>query len=190
MCSANGMFEVTRSCVNVNNCLDNDCGEHGVCVDLPNPVGNESVNHYECNCHYGYVEVLTETMKSCENPNGTKVCEDDLQRYMCECVGTSSCDPGTCSNHADSFSCACPTGYKIGASDKGETCEVELCGVASAVEHSMCNDTSKIVFGKAVEYTCDTGYSVDGKVGGPSKWVTTCLAGGTFSENLVCKPTS
>ena len=31
MCSANGMFEGTQSCVDVDGCLDDDCGVHGDC---------------------------------------------------------------------------------------------------------------------------------------------------------------
>ena len=80
-----------------------------------------------------------------------------------------------------------PLKTKAGRLRRGE---VELCGRVPAVEHSVLNGTSKILFRKAVEYTSDTGYSVDGKDGGPSKWVTTWLAGGTFSENRVSKPTS
>ena len=91
MCSTNGMFEVTQSCVDVNDCPDNDCGKRGDCVDLPNVVGKESINHFECDCQPGSVEVLTETLKGCEDRNGSEVCEDDLQRNICECVGTSSC---------------------------------------------------------------------------------------------------
>ena len=67
---------------------------------------------------------------------------------------------------------------------------MEVRGEAPAVEHSTRNDTSPIVFGKAMEYHCDTGHSVDGKIGGMSTWITTCLANGTFSRNLTCKPIS
>ena len=40
-----------------------------------------------------------------------------------------------------------------------------------------------------MEYHFDTGHSVDGKVDGPSNWVTTCLAN-TFSVHLACEPIS
>lgn len=64
-----------------------------------------------------------------------------------------------------------------------------MCGIGPAVDHSTRIDTSSIVFGKVVEYHCDTGHSVDGKVGGLSSWVTTCL-GNNFSVHLTCEPIS
>ena len=114
---------------------------------------------------------------------------DEISKCV-EWNGNESCSPGTCHNQINGFSCSCPTGHKIGAGEHGEACEVEVCGEAPAVEHSTRNDTSPIVFGKAVEYHSDTGYSVDGKIGGMSNWVTTCLANGNFSGNLTCKPIS
>ena len=59
---------------------------------------------------------------------------------------------------------------------------MEVCGETPAVEHSTRDDTSPIEFGKFVEYHCDTGHSVDGKVGCMSNWVTTCLANGIFRK--------
>ena len=45
-----------------------------------------------------------------------------------------------------------------------------MCGIGPAVDNSTSIDTSSIVFGKVVEYHCDTGHSVDGKVDGPRNW--------------------
>ena len=64
-----------------------------------------------------------------------------------------------------------------------------MCGTGPAVGHSTRIDTSPIVFGKVVEYHCDTGHSVDGKVDGPSNWVTSCLAN-TFSVHPTSEPIS
>ena len=64
-----------------------------------------------------------------------------------------------------------------------------MCGTGFAVDHSTRIDSSSIVFGKVVEYHCDTGHSVDGKVDGPSNWVTSCLVN-TFSAHPTSEPIS
>ena len=158
-----GGYEFSGECRDIDWCLNTSpCGDHGVCVD--------GHLNYTCDCDAGFDAVSISNGEKCDEIN--------------ECDGDGSCSPGTCNNLINNFSCSCPTGHKFGAGEHGETCEVEVCGEAPAVEHSTRNDTSPIVFGKAVEYHCDTGHSVDGKVGGMSNWVTTCLANGTFFQKF------
>ena len=146
-CLEIGGYKFSGECRGIDWCLNTStCGDYGVCAD--------GQLNYTCDCNAGFDAVSISKGEKCDEIN--------------ECVewkGNGSCSPGTCNNQISGFSSSCPTGCKIGAGELRETSEVEVCGETPAVEHSTNYDTSPIVFGEAVECHCDTGYSVDGKVG-------------------------
>ena len=41
-------FEITETCKNEDDCIKSDCGDKGLCRDLCNPVGNDSIEQYVC----------------------------------------------------------------------------------------------------------------------------------------------
>ena len=56
-------------CKNVDDCIKSDYGHQGLCRDLCNPVGNDSIDHCVCDGVSGYEEELTGTHKFCANIN-------------------------------------------------------------------------------------------------------------------------
>ena len=137
-CLETGGYEFSGECRDIDWCLNpSTCGDHGVCV--------EGHLDYTCDC-----EVVFEAVSI---SNGQKC--DEINVYV-DRNGHGSRSLGTCNDLINGFSCSSPTGYKIGAIEHGQTCEVKVCGEAPAVGHSMRNDTSPIVFGSSVEYHCDT----------------------------------
>lgn len=48
MCSSTGTLEISESCMDVDDCIESDYGAHGLCRDLPDPVGNRSIHHSVC----------------------------------------------------------------------------------------------------------------------------------------------
>lgn len=66
--------------------------------------------NYTCDCHAVFDAVSISNVEMCLEIN-----ECD------EWNGAAACFPGSCGNLIDSFSCACPTRYKIGVGEHGET---------------------------------------------------------------------
>ena len=92
--SSGFLFEITEMCKNVDDCIKSDCGDQGLCRDLRNPVGNDTIDQYVCDGASGYEEELTGTHTFCENINDCQSsspcnlvgsCEDALQCYRCSC---------------------------------------------------------------------------------------------------------
>ena len=47
-------FEITEMCKNVDDCIKSDCGDKGLCRDLRNLAGNDSIDQYVCDGVSGY----------------------------------------------------------------------------------------------------------------------------------------
>nr|XP_040016603.1 protein jagged-2b isoform X3 [Gasterosteus aculeatus aculeatus] len=107
---------------NINDCIDNRCGNGGTCID--------GVNSFQCFCPDGWEGQLCDlNVDECRhNPckNGGR-CVDLVNDFYCQCADSwkgktchsreSQCDATTCSNggtcydHGDAFRCACPPGW-------------------------------------------------------------------------------
>ena len=105
-------LNVTEECKNVNDCIENDCGDNGDCSHLSNPVGNDSIHHYACVCDSGFEEVPTGTHKNCQSINDCPLsspcnlvgtCEDALQNYWRS--GNASVETVVLRDHQNNFTC-------------------------------------------------------------------------------------
>jgi hypothetical protein len=71
-CTSSGQFSAYTPCVNINNCIFNNCGPHGTCEDLPAPTGIP-LDDYRCKCWPGYETTLStagnHTERICTNIN-------------------------------------------------------------------------------------------------------------------------
>ena len=97
---------------NVDDCIESDCGDYSLCRDVPNPVGNDSIDHHVRDCSPGYEEVLAGTHKFCENINDCPSsslcnlvgsCEDALQSYRCSC--NAGFETVVLKNHPNNLMC-------------------------------------------------------------------------------------
>uniref|UniRef100_UPI0037E806A4 protein jagged-2b n=1 Tax=Semicossyphus pulcher TaxID=241346 RepID=UPI0037E806A4 len=125
---------------NINDCINNPCGNGGTCID--------GVNSFQCFCPDGWEGRLCDlNVNECRhNPckNGGR-CVDLVNDFYCECADKwkgktchsreSQCDPTTCSNggtcydHVDVFRCACPPGWGGNTCNtaKNSTCASSPC---------------------------------------------------------------
>ncbi|XP_029351680.1 protein jagged-2b isoform X1 [Echeneis naucrates] len=114
---------------NINDCINNPCGNGGTCID--------GINSFQCLCPDGWEGQLCDhNVNECRhNPckNGGR-CVDLVNDFYCECANNwkgktchsreSQCDATTCSNggtcydHGDTFRCACLPGWG------GNTCNI------------------------------------------------------------------
>ncbi|XP_072225679.1 adhesion G protein-coupled receptor E1-like [Leuresthes tenuis] len=86
----------SNECQDIDECLDNVCGDHGTCVNNP--------GSYECDCHDGYHDV-TDAMPVCQDID--------------ECVSDDPiCGPNTnCTNSVGFYNCTCFLGYRTNSPD-------------------------------------------------------------------------
>uniref|UniRef100_A0A3B4TTG5 Delta-like protein n=1 Tax=Seriola dumerili TaxID=41447 RepID=A0A3B4TTG5_SERDU len=125
---------------NINDCINNPCGNGGTCID--------GVNSFQCFCPDGWEGRLCDhNVNECRhNPckNGGH-CVDLVNDFYCECADNwkgktchsreSQCDATTCSNggtcydHGDAFRCACPPGWGGNTCNtaKNSTCASSPC---------------------------------------------------------------
>eukprot|EP00450_Noctiluca_scintillans_P001620 CAMPEP_0194485878 /NCGR_PEP_ID=MMETSP0253-20130528/6727_1 /TAXON_ID=2966 /ORGANISM="Noctiluca scintillans" /LENGTH=1972 /DNA_ID=CAMNT_0039325899 /DNA_START=10 /DNA_END=5925 /DNA_ORIENTATION=+ len=193
-CDAHGGFDVVRECVNVDDCLESDCGA-GVCEDLVDPSGSNATEHYSCVCDAGYADtVVGGTHRTCLNncSFGYEIVEGKGCEEINECLlygGNAACSPGTCHNDIGAYSCTCPSGYESVEVDGKPVCRIVVCGVAPEVKYAFRNDTGKIPYGHMVHYSCDVGYTIEeGVSDAPTQWTVSCDAGGAFGAVSSCHP--
>ncbi|XP_034384273.1 protein jagged-2b [Cyclopterus lumpus] len=125
---------------NINDCINNPCGNGGTCID--------GVNSLQCFCPDGWEGQLCDLNVNECKPNPCKnggSCVDLVNDFYCECVDSwkgktchsreSQCDATTCSNggtcydHGDAFRCACPPGWGGNACNtaRNSTCASSPC---------------------------------------------------------------
>ncbi|KAM9703574.1 protein jagged-2b isoform 1-T1 [Menidia menidia] len=125
---------------NVNDCMDNPCGNGGTCID--------GVNSFQCFCPDGWEGQLCDlNVNECgHNPcKNAGRCLDLVNDFYCQCADgwkgktchsrESQCDETTCSNggtcydHGDTFRCACPPGWAGNTCNtaKNSTCASSPC---------------------------------------------------------------
>ncbi|XP_020495587.3 protein jagged-2b isoform X1 [Labrus bergylta] len=140
---------------NINDCINNPCGNGGTCID--------GINSFQCFCPDGWEGRLCDlNVNECRhNPckNGGR-CVDLVNDFYCECADKwkgktchsreRPCDPTTCSNggtcfdHGDVFRCACPPGWG------GNTCNTAK---NSTCASSPCSNSGTCV-GGGDTFTC------------------------------------
>ncbi|XP_054474228.1 protein jagged-2b isoform X3 [Anoplopoma fimbria] len=125
---------------NINDCINNPCGNGGTCID--------GVNSFQCFCPDGWEGRLCDlNVNECRhNPckNGGR-CVDLVNDFYCECADNwkgktchsreNQCDAttcgngGTCYDHGDTFRCACPPGWGGNACNtaRNSTCASSPC---------------------------------------------------------------
>ncbi|XP_038582849.1 protein jagged-2b isoform X3 [Micropterus salmoides] len=125
---------------NINDCINNPCGNGGTCID--------GVNSFQCVCPDGWEGRLCDlNVNECRhNPckNGGR-CVDLVNDFYCECADSwkgktchsreRQCDLTTCSNggtchdRGDAFRCACPPGWGGNTCNtaKNSTCASSPC---------------------------------------------------------------
>eukprot|EP00746_Dinoflagellata_sp_MGD_P162459 gnl/MRDRNA2_/MRDRNA2_90034_c0_seq1.p1 gnl/MRDRNA2_/MRDRNA2_90034_c0~~gnl/MRDRNA2_/MRDRNA2_90034_c0_seq1.p1 ORF type:complete len:2893 (+),score=610.94 gnl/MRDRNA2_/MRDRNA2_90034_c0_seq1:209-8680(+) len=181
----------TRICENVPDCPEGACLP-GSCQDL--------VNDYECNCPEGYYEG--------ENP-GEELAHDCLP-VKC---GTPPTKPnaetdkkGTDIYFAeDPIEYKCEEGYTLDGSAEGDTtfeitcqadksfsespeCKPVVCGEAPEVENAKYDKDTLWEYPKEIPYSCETGYTVDGKASGDDGFKGKCQADGVIADVKQCLP--
>jgi len=176
-CMANGQQSAHAGCFNKDDCTGHKCGPNGQCVDHTTPTGNHD-DDYHCQCNSGYEEEVTNGEKTCGN--------------IPDCP-EGACDPGTCEDLVNDYKCHCPTGYYEGANAEqnlDHACLPEPCGHPPAVEHATtpAQDQDHFFDSDAVDFTCDSGYTLDGAASGGATFSIRCQADGSYTQHSVCHP--
>jgi len=188
-CKADGTF-ATKECVNIDDCVLRNCGEHGKCVDLPNPT-NFPLHNYDCKCDSGFEVTLRnstllagELSKVCTNINDCPVPE------ACGGKNAKGLDRGVCTDMINTYSCTCGAGYEVAKVGGNETCKPLECG---AVPPAVNAAYTPAVAGKTVNYDtpswvveCEKGYSYDGQASGPKSTDISCRSTGTLTPSPTC----
>jgi len=177
-CQADGNFTDATSCVNVDYCLTGKqhCGPGGECID--------GLLNYTCNCSAGYQAVVAAGKK-----NGSAVRLRCKEINECKAQkGDTHCQPGTCKDGLDSYTCECDTGYhseKLENSSKAQKCVANVCdpGAPKLANADSSSATGKpMTYPAKVTYTCKTGYSLDGQASGETEFTVGCLADKTVKR--------
>eukprot|EP00928_Gymnodinium_smaydae_P029885 TRINITY_DN22381_c0_g2_i2.p1 TRINITY_DN22381_c0_g2~~TRINITY_DN22381_c0_g2_i2.p1 ORF type:complete len:1830 (-),score=209.12 TRINITY_DN22381_c0_g2_i2:43-5193(-) len=165
-CLPTGHFSASRECLNIDDCVGHTCGPFGHCVDL--------LQNYTCKCQSGY-----------------EIRRDDDGELMCGNIddcGPQACGSGgTCKDLVNDYTCECDEGYELKVINDEKMCARVECGEAPEVEHAVAPQ-AKATFEDTVEYTCDAGYTTNGRANGDSAFSVTCLASRAFSPPKRCKP--
>ena len=159
-------FEGAQCQINIDDCADNPCFNHGKCIDL--------INDYRCECDMATTfgpRCFSRATPCKPNPcaNGAK-CRNSGHSagFVCDCAQgwtgayceESACHATVCENggiampqvppyYDSSCRCECPEGYT------GTHCEQSvLCNSSNPCKHGLCSSPD----GRSVMCTCDDGY--------------------------------
>mmetsp|Transcript_58452 Transcript_58452/g.153017 ORF Transcript_58452/g.153017 Transcript_58452/m.153017 type:complete len:3030 (+) Transcript_58452:146-9235(+) len=193
-CLANGEFS-KKACVNIDDCLIRNCGNHGNCKDLPSPTG-VPLDDYTCECESGYETTLHNSiirpgalMKRCTDIND---CPTPLDQ-ACGGRNAKNVARGECADLINAYKCECGSGYKVIGSPN-QTCSPVACGTVSAIDKTTC---SPDMVGQEAHYdtedwtfSCKPGYSLTGAKDGAKNFKMTCKSDGAFSPSAACEPVS
>merc|ERR1719428_379199 len=180
----------TRICENTPDCPEGACLP-GSCQDL--------VNDYECNCPEGYYEG--------ENP------QEELPHdcLPVKCGSPPNKPHAKTDETADIFFNSepvlytCEEGYTLDGAAEGDTtfeitckadksfsespeCIAVVCGEAPSVEKATYDKEKVFEFPNQIPYSCETGYTVNGKASGADNFKGKCQADGTFTDIKQCLP--
>eukprot|EP00929_Paragymnodinium_shiwhaense_P017573 TRINITY_DN126_c0_g1_i2.p1 TRINITY_DN126_c0_g1~~TRINITY_DN126_c0_g1_i2.p1 ORF type:complete len:3378 (+),score=908.37 TRINITY_DN126_c0_g1_i2:86-10135(+) len=180
-----------RICGNIPDCPVGAC-EPGSCQDL--------VNDYKCHCPEGYHE----------DANAAAGLKHDCMPNVCgapphlEHASTPSAEPVDFAMKPIEYTC--DEGYTLDASPDGDKtftigcladksfeqqtrfCLPVACGQSPAVEEATYDVEAKWVFPQKVPYTCNEGYTLDGKAQGTKAFSMECSAKGAFEKVQKCVP--
>lgn len=161
VCVSFGQWLTTGVCQNNNDCQEETCGGYGKCEDLPEPTGIH-IKDFVCKCDSGYEEKVGNATRVCENIN--------------DCPA-NACQPGTCVDLINAYSCQCPNGYHNKSSTStNSSCKVQTCKVPEMPHTSLGSSDAgePISFNAPREYQCESGYSLDGAPADAPKFNLTC----------------
>lgn len=150
-CTCNAGYEgdPLTGCIDINECLNVDCGPNGKCVNTP--------GSYKCECNMGYQD--TSPIGGCIDTN--------------ECLTGAPCGPNSiCTNNVGSFSCACASGYSgtppsIFCTDINECTTRAPCG-----PNAICNNIAG-----SYSCICNQGYNNSSPTGRCFN-IDECIEGG------------
>eukprot|EP00929_Paragymnodinium_shiwhaense_P066503 TRINITY_DN3336_c0_g1_i3.p1 TRINITY_DN3336_c0_g1~~TRINITY_DN3336_c0_g1_i3.p1 ORF type:complete len:3781 (+),score=899.34 TRINITY_DN3336_c0_g1_i3:54-11396(+) len=199
-CKTDGKLSWAPLCVNINDCAVRDCGPNGACVDNPEPNG-DPMEDFTCKCEPGYEITLYNSSrregalaKQCTNIND---CPDGKNEDRSEaCGGYTDKDVrrGKCMDHVLGYTCVCGGGYKLAevpGLPKNQTCVPVVCGKPPVVKHGKASTEEEQNFDSGkFSYTCDTGYTLDGKADGETKFEPFCDYNTAFNGIETCNPVS
>jgi len=180
-CQEDGRFTEDFACEDIDWCIkySTACGDGNECVDL--------LHSYKCNCKEGFEEGV--------NEEGLPMCSNIDECTTME--GSNMCKPyGTCEDRIAGYVCKCDHGYEVEEEADGrETCVPKVCGPPEDVEFAFPGMAGKIEFPTSVPYTCDTGYSLNGKNTGTTQFYMECEDSGRFGKaktdvdaSVACEP--
>jgi CUB/sushi domain-containing protein len=193
-CQADGTFTEHEECVNINDCLVAECGDHGTCKDTEPPTG-VPLDDYTCECKAGFETTLVpnpgrdgEQQKSCTDINDCPTPEEE----SCGGVNAGRLRRGDCVDGPQSYSCACNNGYKAGplpSKPSNQTCLPVVCGSAPEVDYADVSEPGKINFDMPpFTYKCQEGYTLNGQTSGSTSFEVSCQASQQFSTLSECLP--
>mmetsp|Transcript_8038 Transcript_8038/g.17343 ORF Transcript_8038/g.17343 Transcript_8038/m.17343 type:complete len:1609 (-) Transcript_8038:37-4863(-) len=166
-CPAAGAFAEQSGCMPINDCEGHTCGPFGECVDMH--------MDYECKCASGFELQMVDGEKMCGNIN--------------DC-GAGACGPGQCKDLINGYTCQCPRGHDLkDVEELGKTehtCIPKMCGAPPQVAHGSTTAT-KAVFPEDSVFTCDVGYTTNGRSDGPKSFKVGCKDDGQFGHVGECK---
>jgi len=169
-------FSSAPVCVNIDDCspFGITCGTHGTCIDNPNPTGDHDKD-YHCQCESGFEERTGE--------DGKRFCGNTP-----DCP-PNACQPGTCRDLVNDYTCECPVGYHEEKSGTRRDCKPNVCGNVPSVANAITSRTGQIAFPSTINYKCQPGFTVDGSVTGATAFDMGCQANKTFSNSATsCQP--
>jgi hypothetical protein len=181
-CQADGTMTNPSQCRNIDDCQasDNHCSQDGHCVDKDEPTGVH-IDDFHCACNSGFAENISAI--------GARYCYNIPD---CPLTPNVACLPGTCHDLVNNYYCTCPTGYYEGRNmEEGlsHDCLPVHCGAPPTVRFGSTPTTADQYFDMPrLNYTCDTGYTLDGTAAGVNTFSLTCQADRSFSSAPACLP--
>jgi hypothetical protein len=178
-CQASGVFTTHPGCQNMDDCVGNQCGKHGKCVDLEKPAGQHK-DDYKCVCDSGFEEKI--------EPSGIRTCVN-----IPDCP-KEACEHGSCEDLVNDYKCHCFEGYHEEENKKvglAHDCLPNVCGKPPSMPNAKAGTSASIDFAMPpVKYTCEKGYSLDSTAAGVATFEVACRADTTFDWAPVCMPVS
>eukprot|EP01051_Picozoa_sp_SAG22_P006937 SAG22_NODE_471_length_10112_cov_14.774094_1_plen_3099_part_10 len=131
-------------CADVDDCLSNPCGDHGVCTD--------ALDQFNCTCVTGWQHGT--------HPPSDPYCADDID----ECASSPCVNGGACAESsvdatvaAGIYSCDCTPGWQ-GANCQSDVAE---CSSHPCLGNGLCNDNSSLVGADVYVCSCNVGWRGD-----------------------------